>query len=348
MERLKNIFYFYNINAIGGIESFFWNLSQKYKDWDIAVVYQIGDEKQLQRLRNNIRVIQYKGQQIKCERAFFNFNLDIIDQVEAEEYIQILHGDYLAMGVKPNTHPKINRYIGVSQVVCDSFEKMTGKKAELTYNPIVPRKPDKLMHLISATRLTREKGLSRIIQLAETLDKNNVKYDWTIFTDAKTPLPNPNIHYRTPRLDILDYIADADYLVQLSDNEGYCYSVIESLMAGTPVIVTDCPVFKELGVKDGKNGFVLDFDMNNIPVEKIVKGLPAFKYEPKADSWDKILAKGKSTYQEDLKKQVQIIVTKEYYDMQLDKKVEIGDVITCNKVRAEYIIENGFARMGGE
>ena len=341
---MKNIFYFYNINSIGGIESFFWNLSEKYKDWDITIIYQVGDEAQIQRLRKNVRVIQYHGQELKCDKAFFNFNLDIIDHVEAKEYIQILHGDYLAMGVKPNTHPKINRYIGVSKVVCDSFEKMTGMKAEVVYNPIVKRDANKLLRLISATRLTKEKGLSRIVALAEALDRAGVKYDWQIFTDARTPLENPSIHYRAPRLDILDYIADADYLVQLSDNEGYCYSVVEALMVGTPVIVTDCPVFKEIGVANGKNGYILDFDMQDIPVKAIAKGLPKVKYDLIEDGWNKVLAKGESQYQKDMKTIVKITVTKPYYDLVLNRKLEIGDVAEVRKVRADYVIENGYAR----
>jgi glycosyltransferase involved in cell wall biosynthesis len=47
----------------------------------------------------------------------------------------------------------------------------------------------------------------------------------------------------TPRLDIRDYIADADYLVQLSDTEAWSYSVLESLSLGTPVITTPIPCF---------------------------------------------------------------------------------------------------------
>jgi len=342
--RCKNLFYFSRINSIGGIETFFFNLAQKYKDWDVVICYQIGDEEQLKRLRKFVRVIEFKEQKFICEKAFFNFNLDIIDYVEAKEYIQIAHGDYKSMGVKPNTHSKLNRYLGVSKQVCLTYEEVTGFKTELAYNPIVVRKPSKVLHLISATRLTKEKGIERIITLANELDKNGVKFDWVIFTDAKTPLPSPHITYREPRLDILDYIADADYLVQLSDNEGYCYSVVESLSVGTPVIVTDCPVFRELGVVNGKNGFVLPFDMSNIPIDKINKGLPKFAYEPKQDNWDKILAKGESQYQRDMKTKVKITATQPYFDLELNKQVQIGDVTEVSKVRADYIIEKGYAR----
>lgn len=344
MAKYKNIFYFAGLNSIGGVETFLFYLARKYQDWDIAVIYKQGDEEQVKRLRQYVRVIQFRGQRIECERAFFNYNTDIIDYVDADEYIQLIHGDYTKFNIRVYVHPKITRFIGVSQLVCDTWEQVTGRHAECIYNPIVIDEPKKILHLISATRLTKEKGADRIVMLANALERAGVKFEWSIYTDRKTPLPNSNISLKQPQLDICDYIAEADYLVQLSDTEGYCFSVVEALSIGTPVIVTDCPVFREIGVVDGKNGFILPFDMSQIPINKIAKGLPRVKYKPMEDAWDKVLAKGKSTYQEDMTKQVQIIITKEYYDMQLNKQMHKGDVATVSKVRADYIIDNGYAR----
>lgn len=298
--KMKNCFYFLKINSIGGIETFFYNLAKKYKDWDITIYYKIGDPKQIKRLKKYVRVKKYNGEKIICDKMFFNFNLEIIDNVEAKEYIQIAHGDYKSMGIKPNTHPKITKQIGVSQLVCDTYKEVTGMKTELVYNPIELEKPKKVLNLISATRLTKEKGKERMIMLANMLDNAKIPYIWTIFTDDVKAIDNPNIAYMKPRLDIIDYIANADYLVQLSDNEGYCYSVVESLCVGTPVIVTKCPVFDELGVINGKNGFVIDFDMSNVDIEKIYKGVSKFEYKSKESNWDKFLEKGKSTYKAEL------------------------------------------------
>lgn len=68
-----------------------------------------------------------------------------------------------------------------------------------------------------------------MIFLSKLLDRENIPYIWYIFTDSGAVINNPNIIYMQPRLDIIDYIANADYLVQLSDCEAYCYSVVESL-----------------------------------------------------------------------------------------------------------------------
>ena len=335
---MNNVFYFYNINKIGGIESFFYYLAKKYKDHDITIFYQVGDKEQIKRLAKYVRVKKYTGAKIKCKKIFFNFNLDIIDNVEAEEYIQIAHGDYKAMKIKPNTHKKLTEVLGVSKQVCSTYKEVTGIDTKLAYNPISVDKPKKVLNLISATRLTAEKGKHRIIKLANMLDEANIPYIWTIFTDDKNAIKNPNIVYMEPRLDIVNYIANADYLVQLSDNEGYCYSVVESLSVGTPVIVTDIPVLKELGVNK-TNSFVLDFDLSNVPIKKIYKGLDPFTYKPKADNWSKFLAEGKSTYQEELKTIVKILAVKQWYDLELGRNINKNEILEVNKVRAEYLAD---------
>ncbi len=339
---MKNIFYFTHINEIGGIETFFYYLSKKYKDWDITIYYQSGDYKQLNRLKQYVRVKKYQGEKIKCDKAFFNFNLDIIDNIEAKEYIQIAHGDYKAMGIAPNIHKKITKYLGVSKQVCKTFKEITGFDTDLVYNPIMIDKPKKVLNLISATRLTKEKGKNRIIKLANLLDEANIPYLWTIFTDDTNAIKNPNIIYMKPKLNIVDYIANADYLVQLSDNEGYCYSVVESLTVGTPVIVTDIPVLKEIGVEDNKNGFVLDFDLNNVPIDKIYRGLPDFEYKPKEDNWGEYLEKGASTYREEKNMKVKVRCIREngYDDVELKRHINFEDEYIVDKLRADFLVEN--------
>lgn len=336
---MKNILYFARINIIGGGETFFYYLAKKYQDLDITIFYKEGDAKQIERLRQYIRVKKYNGEKIKCKKAFFNYNLDIIDNVEADEYIQIIHGDYKAIGLAPNQHPKITKYLGVSQLVCDTFKEITGHDVELCYNPIMIDKPKKVLNLISATRLTNGKGKPRMIKLANMLDEAKIPYVWTVFTNDNNIIDNPNIVYAKPRLDIINHIANADYLVQLSNTEAYCYSVVESLTVGTPVIVTDCPVYKEIGVQNKVNGFVVGFDMKNVPIKEIYKGLPKFTYTPFEDNWDKIFAKGESQYKKDLATTVKVRPLMPYFDLQLKRTVTPNDEFEVNKIRAETLID---------
>lgn len=335
----KNVFYFGNINAIGGIETFFWHLARKYKDWDITILYKTGDAEQIRRLEKYVRVIKYTGQKIECEKAFFNYNADIIDNVEAKEYNLILHADYKAQNIRPlPLYPKINHYYACSNLVKDTFEEISGVKVETLYNPFIPEKPRKVLRLISAQRLTAEKGGDRIEQLANALTEADIPFVWDIYTNSTKNFSSPNITLRTPKLNILNDVASADYLVQLSDTEGYSYSIVEALSVGTPVIITDIPVAKEIGVVHGKNGFIVPFDMSNLPLKEIYKGLPPFEYKPRVDKYGKILAKGKSTYQDELKDMVTLECINPYWDLEFNRMMIIGERWRVNRRRANKIL----------
>lgn len=130
---------------------------RKYKEHDITIFYKTADLKQLMRLRKYARCVQFNGQEIICDKAFFNYGAGIIDYVKANEYIQIIHTDYSKSRTNIKLNPKITRYIGVSKTVCDSFKNLTGINCELFYNPLFIDKPRKILNFISATRLTPEK-----------------------------------------------------------------------------------------------------------------------------------------------------------------------------------------------
>ena len=356
--KYKNIFYFRHINDIGGIETFFWHMARKYgKTHDITVFYNTGAWAQIHRLRKYVRVVQLPTpipptMKIECEKAFFNFNLDILDNVIADEKIQIAHGDYKSMKVTPNTDPRIDRYLGISKIVCETYEEVTGHKTELVYNPFIPPEKKNIMHLISATRLSYEKGGKRMEYMQKKLDESGIPYIWTIYTTDKPRIKSPNVFYREPRLDIVDYISDADYLVQLSDNEGYCYSVVEALSVGTQVIVTDCPVFREIGVCED-NGFILPFDMRIIPIEQMYERVckkRGYEFDWKApeDRWGEILAPGEPTYLAELEQDVLIVAKNKYIDMELGRVVMPGETYTVSKARADVLISGGMVEISKE
>jgi glycosyltransferase involved in cell wall biosynthesis len=348
----KNVLYFNNLNVIGGVESFFYYLSKKYCNRDITILYMYGDVDQLKRLRQYVRVRRFHtGEIIKCEKAFFNYNLDIIDNIEAEEYIQIIHADYKAQGIIPNLNPKITRYIGVSKRACESFKELTGKEIELAWNPVVIDEPKKTLLLASFTRLTSEKGKEYMQAFGEKLNQAGASYLWLIFTDDRNAIKNPNIAYMSPRLDVMGYMKKADFVVQLSKSEGYGITVDEALQNGTPVIVSPCPAFKEVGItKD--NSLTLEYDMSN--ADEVIKAMYEkefkFKHEPKKDNWDKILAPGKSTYQEEMKKLVTVECIERYYDIELETYIEVNpeDKNYRRKIkfdRAQYLQDVGVVRI---
>ena len=339
----SNILYFSYLNAIGGTEQWMFYMIKKYPKKDIVIYYKTADLKQLERLKKYVRCIKFTGQHIKCKKAFFNYNPDIIEYVDANEYIQVIHADYkVQSGLSNFTSSKITKYIGVSKLACESFTEVTGKPCELCYNPIILDKPKRVLRLISATRLTPEKGRPRMIKLAKLLDDAGIPYQWTIFTNDTNTIDNPNIIYMQPRLDILDYIADSDYLVQLSDCEAFCYSVVEALMVGVPVIVTDLPVFKEIGLNEA-NSFKLDLDMKNVPIKEIYEKKFNFKYEPPKDNWENVLAKGENTWEKDKHKMVTVKCIRQngYDDLVLNRLIKFGEPVKCTLERADYLRELG-------
>lgn len=335
-----NFFYFHTLNSIGGIESFFWNLGKKYgKDFDITLFYRNADPNQLERLSKYIRVKRFRdGMTIRCKRAFVCFNTDIMDNIEAEEYYQMLHGDYVSLGVYPMEHPKITKWISVSDVVRKAYTVGKERDSIVCYNPYVPEKPRKVINLISATRLTPDKGYNRMVALADALEKANIPFLWTVYTDVPREMPSENVIMLKPRLNIIDYIANADYFVQLSDAEGYCYSVVEALSVGTPVIVTDFKVVHEIGVVNGKNGFILPMDMKNLPIDAIYKGVRKFQYTPLEDKWGELLLPGEGDI-DNPDAPVKIQCKKVYWDIELQREMNYGEVWEVPAKRADKLLD---------
>lgn len=297
---MKNVFYFHYLNVIGGVENMFYELAKKYKNWDITIYYGSGNLEQINRLKKFVKVKKYNvKEKIECEKIFFNYQAPIIDKVQAKEYYMIIHADYKAQGIQPPKVPSYVKYIGVSQAVCDSFTEITGKPCQLCYNPITIDPPKRVLRLASATRLTKEKGYNRMVTLAKALDEAEIPYTWYVYTNSKKTIPSPNVKYMPPTLDINTQLAQADYVVQLSDSESYCYTMIEALMLGVPVIVTPWNCLQELKVTE-EYGFILPFDMQNIPVQEIYNKHFDFHYNPPTDCWNTILSPGPSVYQEEL------------------------------------------------
>ena len=123
--------------------------------------------------------------------------------------------------------------------------------------------------------------------------------------------------------------------------EGYCYSVVEALSVGTPVIVTDFKVIREIGVENGKNGWVLPMSMENIPVKDIYKGLKKFKYTAPEDSWSDLLVPGTCEDYEDPNKAVKVKCKKIYWDIEFKREMEYGEEWKVPLRRADKLFDLG-------
>lgn len=347
--QLKNVLYFPHINCIGGIETYCYEMGLKYgKDYDLTLIFHDGDAKMLAKISKVMRVIKYQqGDEIICDTFIFGYGHEIIDHVQANEIIQTFHADYICRHLNPSFDERITRRFGVAENTTKGIREHFdwAKDIVTMYNPYTPKKPRKILHLISATRLTPEKGYDRMVNLAGQLEAAGIPFHWLVFTDSSKAFPNRNVTVMPPRMDILDFIADADYLVQLSDTEGYSYSIVEALSVGTPVIVTDIPVAAEQGVVNGKTGFILPFDMSEVPVDAIYKGLKKFTCMPRESHYETVLVKGKAKYAEVRKGTVTVQARVRYNDLELGCVVEKGEAIDVKPERADVLIAKGVAEI---
>lgn len=203
-----------------------------------------------------------------------------------------------------------------------------------------------------------------MLKLAQEFKKANIKFRWTIFTDlnlyGKKPFNLEEIVYMKPSHDFMDYIAEADYGVQLSDTEGYSYFINECLQYETPVICTNFPSAYE-SVEDGVSGYIVDMNLSNLDIEKIVNNIPkTFEYKEKCTEkdWSKLLNKkaerkkkemykiiAKQNYKDKRPELIEEYQNKEIkYNQDGSVSVEEGDIYIVNDTdRAKQIEESGLA-----
>ena len=315
----------------------------------------------MNRLRPYIRCVQWDGKTpIECEKLFVNFDLGYLDKFTANEVIFVCHGDYRLMVENGHTDgrniinaandKRINKYLACSKTAQKSFYDITGVMPELCYNPVSLDPPRKILRLCSAQRMTQEKGKKRIVSLVKALDNyavaNGTEWEWDIYSNDPHPIKNNSVVYKRARPDINRFFGSYDYIVALSDAEGYCYTVVESLMRGTPVVVTPVPVFKEIGCND-KNSITLEFDNSN--QDEVVKQMFAkklkFKYTPKESSLGEYLADIRSSYSNE---NVFVRCIAVYKDMRMDRTVMPTEVFSVDKERAEYLMQLGLVVREGE
>lgn len=342
---INNIYWVGNLNVIGGVETAIYELAKQFQDYDFVIYYNSIPQNQLKRLQKYVRCVKYKGEKLKCKKFFCNYDISIIDNVEAEEYIEIVHCVFKYNKLKPHTHNKITKYYAVGKEACDSFKEITGKECEVLHNLLNIDKPNKVLKLLSATRIAGDKGkiVQRMQKLANELDSNNIPYQWLIFTNGQHLVNGKGIVYCEPRLDIRNFIAECDYLVQLSDTEAFCYSVLESLYLKTPVIVTPIPCFNEMGVESGKNGYILDFDMKEIPIFDIYNKIPKFEYQPLKNEWEDMIIKVKGNYKEESKMKVKVRALRKFEgikDAERDVYPKFGEEWVVSKERADFLLEH--------
>jgi hypothetical protein len=302
------------------------------------------DEEQIDRLEPYVRVLKNDtSRNVICDTLIVNRLSDGIPKnFKAKQTFQMCHTCNNTMKLPLNR----DRTVFVSNSAKVSFNDKNPNNVVIR-NLLAPVEFKESLLLVSATRLdTNDKGQARMLKLARELNYRRIPYVWLYFSNVELMNAPKNMVCMPTTLDIRNYIAMADYLVQLSSSESFCYSIVESLTCGVPVICTDLPILSEIGVKDGENAHVLPLDINaDYPVDKIYsKRLKnTFKYAYDNSSiikeWKAILGNTKplGNYIPNVIRKVRVHVDVKYFDMVLQMQLYPNDELLMKEDRAYYL-----------
>ena len=338
------------IHEIGGVETWIYNFCKMFRDsYDIMVIYcQDSSEKMIQRLSELVPVISIPSAPVVCNVLL---NMRITDGIpsifRAKKVVQVCHLCQMKEGY--HIQPKHDLVVFPSEAARKSFADQV--EGQVIQNMTATQKKGKTLILVTASRFTYEKGEKRMRELAAKLTERGIPFVWWLFSD-KTIKPFPGLVQMGSRYDVSSYVEAADYLVQLSDRESFCYSIVEALELGTAVLTTDIEVLDEIGFEDGKHGYKIPWDgkISDELTERIWKKIPGFKYSRREDNkrireqWKEIL--GDTTKEwKPVKKGTAIEIIREYFDVELNRKVEPGEILKPSPERAEKIIFAGYAKI---
>ena len=343
MIETQIILYTSYLHEIGGIETFVYNFIDIMSEYyDIALMSPNLPQQTIAKLSRKIRVV--KPMPMKCDSLIM---LRIMDEVPKDVTYGKLIRTCHACKTRPEWHitQDFDTLVNVSKASKESFGK-EAKDGIVIHNMLKPSQKKSLI-LVSATRIpAKDKGSNeqRMLTLARMLETNHIPFLWFNFSDGKLQnAPKGFVNVGTTE-DVQPFIARADYLVQLSDAEGFCYSLVEALINNTPVICTPFKTTEELGVISGVNGYVDPFDMN-FDVNRLLD-VPQFEYEydnkPMISKWRKIL--GKKAKRGDYKppQLVLLKIIRTYRDVMIGRVIHEGEEIAVPIDRARIITEEGY------
>ena len=338
MEKI--IIYTSYLYTIGGIETWVYNfvdlMCEKY---DLVLMTKNIPPKMKAKLSKKIPVVNEMP--MECDTLLMVRIMDEVPRgVTYKKLIRTCH----ACKSRPEWHiiQDYDYLVNVSKASKKSFDAKDG----IVIHNMLQKSEKKTLLIVSATRIPapdKGKNAERILKLANMLNEAGINFLWLNFSDNQLVNPPKNFINVGTNEDIQSYIAKADYLVQLSDTEGFCYSVIEALINHTAVICTPFETTKELGVLDGVNGYIVPFNMD-FDVKKLLN-VPVFEYEwdnkPLIEKWDKVLTK-KPKKKKVSVGEIELKIVRDYYDMDLKRNVRAGEKICVPKLRADRIISLGF------
>jgi len=307
----KRVMVFHDLlYVIGGIETALYNLAKAYKDHNIKFVFKSMDSEQALRLAEYCEV-ELDDPSKKYETdvlilASYNCYPIIKGRVKADKIYQQVHADWAALKKMPlwngyewPVDKDVDRVLAVSDTAAKGLRTAFKKPIDSVVAPNILCPPEKqeFKVFLTLSRLTAEKGADLIVKMVQKFHEAGKSFLWIISATHlslskidKALAKDKSVIFIEPSVDNLGLLSKVDYLVQLSQNESYCYSVHEALQVGTPVIGTNIPEIAK-AVKQGENGYLVGQNLDGLDIEAIFNKKPEFApISEKIDPvWEKVL-----------------------------------------------------------
>ena len=341
----------------GGIETFIYNFCSTMKEcYDIIVVYDVIKSQQLLRLEKLVECRKNdESVPITCDTVILNKITDAVPtNIAFKQKVQMCHTTrYDKSFVVPGD---CDYQVFVSEYAASTFETKK-EDYKVIHNLTLKPQTDKTLILISATRLNDpEKGEQRMRALALKLKALKIPFIWFLFSNQRIDGVDGILNMGLSQ-NVAPFIKAADYLVQLSNDESFCLSIVEALEMGTAVLTTGIGVLEELGFKNEKHGYILPFDMNELDdsqIMKLYKHIPKnFKYSRAKENdeikqkWIELLGSSKPTHSYIPPKEDRAIVRAklDYHDIVLNRKVKKDEELIVTVDRAADLKKKNLAEI---
>ena len=351
--KYQVIIYAGKLHEFGGLETFIYNFCVTLRNkYDIMVLYDDAAFSQITRLSELVKVSKRDlGKRYSCTTLIMNSILDEMPKnIICDKKVQMCH----TCKIKSEWQvPKDNDYIVYPSETAKKSFVDNSETSMVIPNPISPSSESKALILVTASRLTTfEKGKDRMLTLAKVLNDHKVNYVWLVFSDYEIPGAPKQMIFMGQSRHTESFIKSADYLVQLSDSESYCYSIAEAKSNGVAVITTPLPVLEELGIKDKVNAHIVPFNMKDIDVDAIVHHIPkgfskVVDNKRFMESWQEILGNEPPKHHYDPGKMVMVEVIRDYRDIALNEKLITGTKLLMPVHRAETVKAAGHIKIVG-
>lgn len=296
--KTKLMLFFPHLNKIGGIEAEMIKFCKRHhKRYDITIGYDLDSDKRMIERLSEYAKVEKQDVLIQTE-VFIQCTMYAIKPhlIECEKKILWVH---CIPYIYPNSILEDKDFMkDVYKVVCVS-DYCTDLVKKAGYNAITIHNDFDIEEIREKAkeyetpkydycyvgRLSTEKGTHRIQKLAKADRQKKIVIVGCAYEQNEMmmmQLNQPNITLVGAKENPYPYMKNSKFTLLLSNYESWGNVITESLIIGTPVIVTNFDTAKEQ-IQDGVNGWIIEKDRTTF--EKI-KPLTIEPYDYKSE-WEK-------------------------------------------------------------